>query len=182
MSGALKLVKNQNYSPVTADILRRLMIQNRELKTDDPKLTEEKWINSDEYGDIKQKWIQVVMNEIEHGNLLESVHASHVFFMLYRVAEGAIKDLFQKWVNQADGIEKIAKLIGRSGSDSTNGPYCKIEKDFISKFIDYKIIKECVDTELSSGKELSNYLKAVYLSISTGDTYYLNDATKGQKF
>ena len=80
------LVKNQNYSPVTADILRRLMIQNGELKTDDLKLMKEKWISSEEYADIKQKWIQVVMDEIEHGNLLESVHASHVFFMLYRVA------------------------------------------------------------------------------------------------
>lgn len=176
------LVDNQNFLPVTADILRRLMVQNKDLETDNPRLLEKKWIDAKNYSNIKKKWSQVAINEIEDGTLLNSVHASHVFFMLYRVAEDNVKELFERWIKQDDGVEKIAKLIGRCGSDSTNGPYSRVDETIISNLINYQVLKERVDAELSSEKELSNYLKAVYLSISTGEMYYLNNAERGERF
>ncbi len=177
-----KLLINNTWLPITADILRRLMVQNKELKTDDPRLLEEKWVDGDEYLTIKEQWIKVAINELENGDLLNSFHASYVFFILYRVAEDRTRNLFAQWLTQNDGVEKIAKLIGRCGSDSINGPYVEIDKKMLSKLIDFEKLKEKVNAELSSGKELSNYLKAVYLNISTGDKYYLNDASKGEKF
>lgn len=177
-----KLIPNANYLPVTADILRRLMIQYGEIKANDPRLTEKRWIETDQYREIKDIWSQVAINEILEGGLLDSVFASHVFYMLYRASEERIKSLFSSWQDQDDGVEKIAKLIGRSGADSTNGPYSQIDESLISNLLNFKILKERVNHELSSGKELSNYLKAVYMSISTGERYYLNDARKGDKF
>jgi predicted KAP-like P-loop ATPase len=177
-----KLITNNKWLPITADILRRLMVQNKELKTDDPRLLEEKWVGGDDYSTIKEQWVKVAIDEFENGDLLNSFHASHVFFILYRVAEDRTRSLFTQWLSQNDGVEKIAKLIGRCGSDSTNGPYVEIDEKMLSKLIDFEKLKEKVEAELSSGKELSNYLKAVYLNISTGDKYYLNDASKGEKF
>lgn len=177
-----ELFDNPYYLPVTADILRRLMVQNGELKTDDPRLLEEKWIDGEEYLSIKRKWVEVAFKEIEEGDLISSIHASHVYFMLYRVAEDKVRDLFGRWINEKDGVEKIAKLIGRCGSDSTNGPYAQIDKTMIAKLLDLEKFEEKISAELSSGKELSTYLKAVYLNISTGNKYYLNDASQGEKF
>ena len=113
---------------------------------------------------------------------MDSVHASHIFYVLYRVSEDRVKELFDSWLKQDGGIEKIAKLIGRCGSDSTNGPYSQIDESMISNLLNFKMLKERVNTELSSGKELSNYLKAVYMNISSGEKYYLNNAEKGEKF
>jgi len=177
-----ELIQKPNYLPVTADILRRLMIQNGELKSDDPRLMEEKWVEAEEYIQIKDNWSKVAIKELSEGKLLDSVHASHVYFVLYRVSEEGVKELFATWLKQDEGIEKIAKLVGRCGSDSTNGPYSQIDEAMMSDLINYKELKERVDSELSSGKELTNYLKAVYMSISTGEKYYLNDAKKGEKF
>lgn len=176
------LIQIPNYLPVTADILRRLMIQNGEVKTDDPRLLEEKWIETEKYSEIKGNWSQIAINELKHGSLLDSVHASHIFYVLYRVSEDRVKELFDGWLNQDGGVEKIAKLIGRCGSDSTNGPYSQIDESMISNLLNFKMLKERVNTELSSGKELSNYLKAVYMNISSGEKYYLNNAEKGDKF
>jgi len=177
-----ELFDTPTYLPATADILKRLLVQNKEWKTDDPRLLEEKWLEGSDYLAIKQKWIEVAIKELEQGNLINSVHASHVYFVLYRVAEDRIRELFSKWLDQNDGVEKIAKLIGRCGSDSTNGPYTHIDETMISKLLDWEKLKEKVSAELSSGKKLSTYLKAVYLSISSGDMYYLNDASKGEEF
>ena len=177
-----KLINNKDYLPVTADVLRRLMIQNGELKSDDPRLKEEKWVDTEKYAQIKDTWSQLAIKELMDGNLLDSVYASHVYFILYRVSEEKVKKLFATWLKQDGGIEKIARLIGRCGSDSTNGPYSQIDESMVSNLLNYQKLKELVDSELSSEKELSNYIKAVYLSISTGEKYYLNDAKKGEKF
>jgi hypothetical protein len=177
-----QLMQNPFYLPVTADILRRLMIQHGELKSDDPRLKEEKWVEAEQYIQIKEKWSQVAINELLEGILLDSVHASHVYFVLYRVSEEGIKNLFDTWLNQDEGVKKIAKLIGRCGSDSTNGPYTQIDETMMSNLLNYQKLKERVDAELSSGKELTTYLKAVYMSIKTGEKYYLNDAKKGERF
>jgi hypothetical protein len=177
-----KIIQTPNYLPITADILRRLMIQHGELKTNDPRLLDEKWVEAKQYFQIKENWSRVAIKELSDGNLLDSVHASHVYFVLYKVSEEGLKKLFDSWLNQDEGIEKIAKLVGRCGSDSTNGPYSQIDEAMLSTLLNYQKLKELVDSELSSGKELSNYLKAVYKSISTGEKYYLNDGKKGEKF
>lgn len=177
-----KFIQTPHYLPVTANILKRLMIQNGELKTDDPRLMEEKWVEPEQYIKIKDTWSKVAIKELLEGSLLDSVHASHVYFILYRASEEEVKKLFATWLNQDEGVEKIAKLVGRCGSDSTNGPYSQIDEAMMSNLLDFQKLKERVAYELSSGKELSNYLKAVYMSISTGEQYYLNDATRGEKY
>lgn len=125
----------------------------------------------------------MVASQLLDGGLADSIHASHIYFVFYRVSKEKTRQVFSKWINEELGIEKIAKLVGRCGSDSTNGPYTEISEDSLSELLDYQRLKELADVELSNTSQtLSNYLKAVYSSVLTGEKYYLNDATKGEKF
>jgi len=176
------LIANSNYLPITADILRRLMVQHGDIKTDDPILQKEKWVDIDKYHQLQEKWALTAIHELVHGVILESVHASHIYFILVKASTYKVKALFNCWIKDDNGAEKIAKLIGRCGSDSTNGPYAEINESQISELLDYAKLKSLVDSKLSSEKNLTNHLKAVYKSISTGHKYYLNDGSKGERF
>lgn len=176
------LICNPSYLPITTDIIRQLMVQNNELKTDDPRQREEKWTTEDKYTELKETWSNLVINELTNGTLLGSVYASHIYYVLYRIAADKTRNLFECWLSEDGGVEKIAKLIGRAGSDSTNGPYAQIDKSTISTLLNFDKLKDLVDYELSKNKDLPNYLKAVYMNISTGEKYYLNNAAKGERF
>ncbi|MEK6593836.1 MAG: hypothetical protein AABZ67_12230 [Pseudomonadota bacterium] len=47
--------------------------------------------------------------------------------------------------------------------------------------LDFDALVVAARRELEEGKELPNDLKAVYLSIISGEKHYLKDATKGEK-
>lgn len=87
--------------------------------------------------------------------------------------------LLDEWLNEDDGIEKIANLLSRTGgTDSNNGPSTYVREDVVSELLDYPKLIKLAEAELSSGKELPKKIEAVYLSIATGEQYYLRDAQK----
>ncbi|WP_193263667.1 hypothetical protein [Vibrio navarrensis] len=177
------LLQNPKFLPITADISRRLLVQLGRIETDDPRLKDEQWLSPEKGEEYLKRWSDMVVSQLLDGGLTDSIHASHIYFVFYRVSKEKTKQVFSKWINEELGIEKIAKVVGRCGSDSTNGPYAEISEDILSEQLDYQRLKELADEELSNTNQtLSNYLKAVYTSILTGEKYYLNDATKGEKF
>jgi hypothetical protein len=176
------LLQNPRFLPITADISRRLLVQLGRIETDDPRLKEEQWLSQEKGEEFLKTWSDMVANQLLDGGLADSIHASHIYFVFYRVSKEKTKQVFSKWINEELGIEKIAKVVGRCGSDSTNGPYAEISEDSLSELLDYQRLKELADEKLSNTKPLSNYLKAIYSSILTGEKYYLNDAIKGEKF
>lgn len=178
-----RLLKDPLFLPITADITRRILIQLGRIETDDPRLKEEQWLSQKQSEEYIENWSNIVMGQLLNGELVDSIHASHIYFVFYRASKDKIKQVFRQWLNEESGLEKVAKLIGRCGSDSTNGPYTKISKESISEVLDYQLLKNLTSKELNSAKKkLSIYLKAVYSSIMTGDKYYLNDASKGEEF
>ncbi|KYN85199.1 hypothetical protein ATY35_03965 [Vibrio cidicii] len=177
------LLQNPKFLPITADISRRLLVQLGRIETDDPRLKDEQWLSPEKGEEYLKRWSDMVVSQLLDGGLTDSIHASHIYFVFYRVSKDKTKQVFSQWINEELGIEKIAKVVGRCGSDSTNGPYAEISEDILSEQLDYQRLKELADEELSNTNQtLSNYLKAVYTSILTGEKYYLNDATKGEKF
>ena len=177
------LLEDANFLSITADISRRLLVQLGRIETDDPRLKEEKWLSPKQGEKYLNSWSEMVANQLIDGELSDSIHASHIYFVFYRVSKEKTRKVFSKWIKEDLGLEKIAKLVGRCGSDSTNGPYTEISEESLSELLDYQRIKALADKELSNNSQtLSNYLKAVYSSILTGEKYYLNDATKGEKF
>lgn len=177
------LLETHSFAPITADICRRLLIQMEKLKTDDPSLKEEKWLTSELGEEYLDRWSEMVTNQLLKGGLVDSIHSTHIYFVLYWVSKEKTKKVLDTWMNEELGIEKIAKLIGRSGSDSTNGPYTEISESSLSELIDFQRLRKLAKDELGDiKKSQTNYLKAVYSSILTGKKYYLNNATESEEF
>lgn len=174
-----ELVQTPDYLPITANILRRLMVQNGDLKSDNPPDGKNKWLEHEQYQEIKKSWSQLAFVELGKDHVLDSVHATHFYHTLYSSSKVELKKLLGEWLDQDGGVENIAKLISRTGgTDSTNGPSAHVKKDEMAELLDFPKLKKLAETELSSEKELPKKIKAVYLSISTGDQYYLRDAQK----
>lgn len=177
------LVHEASYLPITADISRRILVQQGKIATDDPRLKEEKWLSPEKSEEFLARWSDIVVEQLLTGTLISSFHALHVYYVFYRVAKDKTKKVFNEWLDEDSGLEKIAKLIGRCGSDSTNGPYTEISEELLSELLDFEVLKALADSELTKKDlSLSPYLKAVYSSIVTGDKYYINDASKGERF
>lgn len=178
-----ELLEDLQALPITADITRRLLLQLGKIETDDPRLKQEQWLSKDNSEEYIDRWSDLVMTQLLEGDLVDSVHASHIYFVFYRASREKAEKVFSRWLSEETGLEKVAKLIGRCGSDSTNGPYTEISEESLSELLDYQTLRELADNELkSSESNLSTYLKAVYKSILTGEKYYLIDASKGEKF
>lgn len=178
-----ELLEDPKLLPITADITRRLLFQLGRMETDNPRLKQEQWLPEDKCEEYIDRWSDLVMTQLLEGNLVASVHASNIYFVFRIASKEKCQEVFHQWLSEESGLEKVAKLIGRCGSDSTNGPYAEVSKESLSELLDYQRLRELTDRELNrSMNTLSTYLKAVYSSILTGDKYYLNDATKGEKF
>ena len=170
------------YVPITANLLHRMMAQHREVQIESNNKKEDPWLNHEDYIEAKRKWLSQVKGQFNDMGFLQSVHASHVYFQLLRLDPKFLHDQFTQWIDEPNGLQKIALLIGRCGTDSTNGPYAQIDREDLGRLVDIELITNLVNDELKKETDLSNYFKAVYSSIATGDPYYLNDATKGNKF
>lgn len=177
------LIAESAFIPITADISRRLLVQLGKIETDDPRLKEVKWLTEERANEFLERWSEIVINEFMTGSLVDSIHASRTYFALYWVNQEKTSNLLNGWLREDQGIEKIAKLIGRSGSDSTNGPYTEISESKLSQVVNFEELRRLAALELDKNKDhLPMYLKAVYLSICSGEKYYHNDASKGVKF
>ncbi len=177
------LVESPNFLPITADILRKLMVQNGDLKSDDSSTQKEKWVELEQYSEIKEIWSRIALDELKRCSFLDSVYATRIFYTLNNTSKEELGKLLGDWLGQQGGVEKIAKLICRSGgTDSTNGPSARVDETVISELLDFELLKKLSEEELSSGKELPTRIKATYLSISTGNKYYLNNAQKSDKW
>ena len=175
-----ELANEPKYLSITAEIVRRLMVQAGDISTDDPKLKENKWLPvHNDYKTIINEWSDVALKKLENGSFVNPIDASHIYFVLYRAAPDKVRQLFSKWLSEDSGVENIAKLIGHSGSDSSNGSFTKVSKEDFSELLNYSQLQALAEAELSSGKEITTFLRAVYLSITTGKKYYLKDAKEG---
>lgn len=174
-----ELLQTPEYLPITADILRRLMVQNGDLSSNNPPDGKDKWLNPEQYKELKESWSQLAITELGKNQALDSVHATHIYYTLYNSSKEELKRLLAEWLDQKGGVENIAKLLSRTGgTDSTNGPSAYVKEDSEAELLDYSQLRKLAKIELSSEKKLPKKIEAVYLSISTGEQYYLNDAQK----
>lgn len=176
-----RLIGIERYVFITADVIRKLMVQFGEEETREPREREEKWLTEDAYREVKAVWVEVVIRGVTAGWLLNSVLASHVFFALKRADLQKTRELMAQLMAGEQPVERFARLVGRSGFDSTNGPYVQIERKYFEELLDFDALVAAAKRELEREKELPNDLKAVYLSIVTGERHYLKDATKGDR-
>ncbi len=169
------LLKEPHFLPIATDIAREIILPQEEREY---QLNEEKWLSPEKSDKYLKDWATIVEGQLLNGPLIDSIHASHIYFVLYRVSKPLTKKILSQWLSEKSGIEKIAKLIGYSGRDSTNGQFSDISKDALIDLLDFNILKEKALIELEK-PDTSIRLIAIYLSITTGKKHYLIDASKG---
>lgn len=177
-----ELFEDENYLPITADILRRIMVQHGDIKTDDPRLMEVRWVEKNELAQLKTIWVEKALSSFCNRKITESVLSSHVYYVLEIADIGATKSMLNTVIQKKTAAEEIARIIGRCGTDSTGGPYVKIEESDFLDILDFKKLKDIVQLEIDSDKDLAPFFKAVYQSILTGKQFYLNDGSAEEEF
>jgi len=178
----LELIAKKEYVIITADIMRILLEQYSEIEPSGGKNNEEKWLDVENHKEAKSSWVTVAEQVISDESLLNSTFAAHVYSILRRADPDRTACLLSDLLNRENGIEKIARLIGRSGRDTKNGPYAYIDKSSFPEIVDFSLFVDAASEELKSGKDIEPEFKAVYLSIVSGDKYYLRDCSKGDNF
>ncbi len=176
-----ELISTKEYVYITADIIWKLLVQNGEVEATELSEKEVQWLDKESYNKVKATWVDIAIKLIQEEEILRPPFASHVYFILKDADMQKTKNLLTETLKQEAGVEKIAKLIGWSGSDSINGPYSQISEKNFEEVVDFTDLKNAARRELDSGKELTPYLRAVYQSITTGEKFYLRDVTKGDK-
>lgn len=174
-----KILESEVNVIISSDILRSLMIQYGEGVKSDSNVKNEIWLERGDYEKAKQTYVANALNILRGENIYDTAFAGHVFFVLRHIDRKESVTLLNQMLGEDGGIEKVTKIIGRTGSDSTGGPYSQVK---IEEYDDVPGIVPAAEKELSSRKELPSALRAIYLSITTGGKYYLKDASQGEKF
>ena len=68
---------------------------------------------------------------------------------------------------------RVAEIIGNTGSDSTNGPYAKIDEKTFGEIIDLDILREMAEKIKIDSQPV--HVQAMLKSILYGKKYYLRD-------
>lgn len=166
------IVKRSSNAAISADLLLKIRNQIHSKKknnnNDEPWVTE-KQLDSIE-GYFQSSAISALSEKLFVNNHLES----HIFFELRRSSKEKTAKFISSILAEEKGIIRVAEIIGNTGSDSTNGPYVKIDDEF-GDVIDMDLLR-------NKAKDISNndhppHITAVMNSILTGKQYYLRDGT-----
>lgn len=171
------ILKEEKYLPVSSTIIRILLIQNNELN-DRTNYKDEKWLKKSDYKKIKNEWAELACEAIQKDEYFKSVYSTQIFYSLFHVDVKSLKKLFGEWIKNDKGIEQIAYLTGRSGYDSTNGAYTQFDEETMAQLVDIKLFESKVKKILDSKNNLNNYLSAVYKSIITRKSMYLDNTKR----
>jgi hypothetical protein len=167
-----KLIERENSAPFGGDVLYKVREQyNGEYH-------ETKWISEAELKEMEEIFQSVVIYALSTKKFINNHLESHIFFELKRSSKTKAAHYIIDTLNSYDGIIRVAEIIGNSGSDSTNGPYVKIEKDDFYDMINIERLKEhAMNINLETQPI---HIQAVIKSIIDGKKYYLRDGSLGE--
>lgn len=168
------LLDDKKLIPIATEIAREIGIQDKEAAQG--KIAKNNWLRKSSATRYLNKWSEIVYSELVRGDILESTHINIVYYVFKAISKEKLIEILDSWMNKNPDLRKIAKLIGRTGRSSGGGAFSEINLDTLSDIIDIQKLKAMVDIELETNQEeLSNFFKAVYLSMKTGKRYFLNN-------
>jgi hypothetical protein len=142
----------------------------------------QKWCSGEELTQIKSEWIECVCRSFDSGVYCSLSAKSAILFMLYRIDPELAKKLYAPMLEDNAGLDCIAEAIGSFGVDTQNGQYVSVDQEVLEARFEVASIKGKVSEVLSSDRKLERHLRAVYLSIQSGKSIYLNDYTQADNF
>ncbi len=165
------IVSRQENAPLGADVLYKARDQIRNEKND------VSWIGIEELAEIEDIFQKIAVKVLNDKIYLDYHLESHIFFELKRTSVQFTSEFISSVLSKY-GLIRVCEIIGKTGSDSTNGPYIKFDENYFEEILDVnKIRNEAKGLDVSI---YPSHIQAVLKSIINGQKYYLRDATVGE--
>ena len=168
------LVQREESAPLAADVLYKIRGQIHGENYDEPWISEEQL---DEFEvDYQNMAIKSLSNKTHINNHLES----RIFYELKRSSKDKTSEFMDTVLSSENGAIRVAEIIGNSGSDSTNGPYVRIDEETFGDVIDLENLRKQAEKIAITNQPI--HIQAALKSILDGKKYYLRDGELGERW
>lgn len=169
------LIQREQNAPLAGDLLDIVRDQIHGEK----KYDSEPWVSEDQLIEFEDAFRVAAIGALDKRIFFDNYLESLIFYDLKR-SSTEITSSYLKRVLDNDGAVRVAEIIGRSGSDSTNGPYVQIDHKAYSEVLDMNNLKSKIQEINIETQPIS--IQAVFKSILDGKKYYLRDGTIDEKW
>lgn len=165
-----QIMSRSENAPLAADLLNAIR-KDIKSKHDNNFLLSESQLN-----ELECLFQVSALKAINDKMFLDNHLESHIFFELKRSSKEKAKTLISNILSGEQGVIRVAEIIGNMGSDSTNGPYTKVDQNTLSEVIDMDLLhKKAEEVDLSC---VTVPVAATIKSMMDGEAYYLRDGSK----
>ncbi|WP_038868803.1 KAP family P-loop NTPase fold protein [Vibrio jasicida] len=168
------LVGREESAPLAADVLYKIRDQVHDKNND------EKWVTEEQLKELEVDYQKVAISVLTKKLFINNHLESHIFYEFKRSSKDKTSDFLLQILENDNGIIRVAEIIGNSGSDSTNGPYVKVDKESVSGEIDLEVLRE--KAKKIDIKNQPIHIQATLNSILDGKKYYLRDGKQAERW
>ena len=168
------LIDRKENAPLAADVLFKVREQIRGKDYDN------EWISEQQLEELESDYQKIAIQALSERIFIKNYLESHIFYELKRSSKEKTSVFMAEILNNDNGIIRVAEIIGNSGSDSTNGPYVKIDEKTFSEVIDFEILRKQAMHVNMDAQPI--HIQATIKSILDGNKYYLRDGHIGEKW
>jgi hypothetical protein len=168
------IVEKIENTPLSTDILYKIRDQFKEDNSD------KSWVSTEELQELEDIIQNISIEALTNKIFIENHLESHVFFGLRRSSKEKASEFLTDIMQDENGVIRVAEIIGRTGSDSSNGPYVEITESSFSDTVDLVALREKAKAVEISQQTVS--VQATLNSILDGNKYYLKDGIKGESW
>ncbi|WP_439461857.1 KAP family P-loop NTPase fold protein [Serratia quinivorans] len=169
-----KLICREESAPLASDVLCNIRNQIFREGYDKP------WVSEEQLAEFEIDYQEMSINALINKRYIDNHLESHIFFELKRSSKARASDFINSVLCDENGMIRVAEIIGNMGSDSTNGPYVKIDEETFDGVIDLGNLRDRV-----KAIDISNFplrIQATLKSILDGEKYYLRDGTLAERW
>ncbi|GGJ06166.1 hypothetical protein GCM10007978_49710 [Shewanella hanedai] len=168
------LMGRRESTPLAADVLYKI----REQIHDDKHRG--LWVSEEQLKELELDFQIIAIGALTKREFMPNHLESHIFYELERSSKEKATGLMAEILSSSGGAIRTAEIIGKSGSDSTNGPFVQIDEKTFADVINLESLREKV-------KEIDIQSQAVHIqaalkSILDGKKYYLRDGKIGGRW
>ncbi len=172
-----EIISREENAPISANLINTMRHQIE--KSEEGNSHQEVWVKKDVFLKLEKKFTKVAVKVLQKKSFIKTSLEADIFYELKRSSETKISKFINEIMNK-EHISRIAELIGRTGTNSSNGPYVHITEKTLEGIIDFHLLQKNANKTLLEDNSLSISLRAILQSISDGKKYYLRDGTEGR--
>ncbi|WP_318487225.1 KAP family P-loop NTPase fold protein [Photobacterium leiognathi] len=161
------LVLREESAPLAADVLYKIRGQLHGESYDEP------WVSEEQLAELEVGYQKMAIKSLSNGTHINNHLESHIFYELKRSSKDKTSEFMDAVMNSENGVIRVAEIIAYSGSDSTNGPFVRIDEQTFGDVIDLENLRDQAEKIDMTTQPI--HIQAVLKSILDGKKYYLRD-------